>query len=136
MVVPPEICPCRSIVILWTLLVPNHSQSTDNKPLLYESELDRVLNPQALKSISSPESTEQLRTRFANPPVDYRSMPLWVLNDELDWAHLKQQLSQFKEQGMGGVFIHPRPGLMTEYLGDERFRLWKLSAEEGERLGI
>ncbi len=25
---------------------------------------------------------------------------------------------------------------MTEYLGDERFRLWKLSAEEGERLGI
>ncbi len=32
-------------------------------------------------------------------------MPLWVWNDELDWAHLKQQLSQFKEQGMGGVLF-------------------------------
>jgi len=70
----PKFALASSIVILWTLPVPNHSQSTDNKPLLYESELDRVLNPQALKSTSSPESTEQLRTRFANPPVDYRSI--------------------------------------------------------------
>ena len=45
-------------------------------------------------------------------------------------------LGQFKQQGMGGVFIHPRPGLMTEYLGADWFRLWKQSMEEGKRLGL
>ena len=58
-------------------------------------------------------------------------MPLWVWNDELEWSRLKEQLIQFKQQGMGGVFVHPRPGLMTEYLGAEWFRLWKLALEEG-----
>jgi hypothetical protein len=95
---------CCILILCW-LPVSNHSQVTPNKPLFHESELDRALNSHALKSTSSPESTEQLRSRFANPPADHRSMPLWVRNDELDWAHLKQQLPQFKEQGMGGVFI-------------------------------
>ncbi len=63
-------------------------------------------------------------------------MPLWVWNDELAWPHLAEQLRQFRDQGMGGVFVHPRPGLMTEYLGEEWFRLWKLAAEEGRKLGI
>jgi hypothetical protein len=28
-------------------------------------------------------------------------MPLWVWNDERDWARLKQQESRFKKQGVG-----------------------------------
>ena len=95
-----------------------------------------LLNPNALAGVNVPATEEAVRRGFADPAAEYRSMPLWVWNDEMDWARMKEQLAQFKAQGMGGVFVHPRPGLMTEYLGDEWFRLWKLSAEEGKRLGI
>jgi hypothetical protein len=72
--------------------------------------------PPAPKSIPpfKPATAAQLRAQFADPPSEYRSMPLWVWNDELSWPRLRQQLAQYKKQGMGGVFVHPRPGLMTE----------------------
>ena len=95
-----------------------------------------LLNPKALGARPAAESAEQLGKSFADPPAEYRSMPLWVWNDELAWPRLREQLGQFKRQGMGGVFVHPRPGLMTEYLGEEWFRLWRLSLEEGKRLGL
>ncbi len=99
------------------------------------SERDLLLNPKALANARS-DTAEQIRRNFADPPTEFRSMPLWVWNDEHTWPRLKEQLAQFKQQGMGGVFVHPRPGLMTEYLGEDWFRLWKLSAEEGKRLGL
>lgn len=101
-----------------------HAQKTPDRELL--------LHPKALAP--QPRAVDPLE--FRDPPVEYRSMPLWVWNDEMQWPRLAEQLKQFKEQGIGGVFIHPRPGLMTEYLGDEWFRLWKASAEEGKRLGL
>ncbi len=100
------------------------------------NEIELLLNPQSLPSGSSPETPDQLRSAFADPPSEFRSMPLWVWNDALEWPRLKEQLAQFKQQGIGGVFVHPRPGLMTEYLGSEWFRLWKLAMEEGEQLGL
>ncbi|MBI3698165.1 MAG: hypothetical protein HY238_25435, partial [Acidobacteria bacterium] len=81
-------------------------------------------------------AAEPFEKAFQDPPAEYRSMPLWVWNDELEWPRLSEQLAQFRRQGMGGVFVHPRPGLMTEYLGEEWFRLWKLSIDEGKRLGL
>jgi hypothetical protein len=106
------------------------------KILTGAEELDLLRNPKALGPKAAPLSAAQLRAAFANPPAANRSMPLWVWNDELQWPRLREQLAQFRAQGMGGVFIHPRPGLMTEYLGPEWFRLWKLSAAEGKRLGM
>lgn len=99
-------------------------------------ESKNLINPKALGPAPQPESAATIRQRFADPPADYRSMPLWVWNDELEWPRLQQQLNQFRQQGMGGVFVHPRPGLMTEYLGADWFRLWKLSAGEGKKLGM
>jgi len=99
------------------------------------NEIELLLNPRSLPS-GSPETPDQLRSAFADPPSQFRSMPLWVWNDALEWPRLKEQLAQFKQQGIGGVFVHPRPGLMTEYLGSEWFRLWKLAMEEGQRLGL
>jgi hypothetical protein len=95
-----------------------------------------LLNPKALAAKPAVETPQQMRMRFSDPPAEYRSMPLWVWNDELDWDRLRDQLAQFKSQGMGGVFIHPRPGLMTEYLGKTWFDLWHRSLEEGKRLGM
>jgi hypothetical protein len=101
-----------------------------------QTELDLLLNPKALGAKAAPETPAELRRKFNDPPAEYRSMPLWVWNDEMSWPRMQEQLRQFKAQGMGGVFIHPRPGMMTEYLSPEWFRLWRLSLEEGKRLGI
>ncbi len=100
-----------------------------------KEELNLLLQPNAL-SAPPAFNADQLKQAFADPASEYRSMPLWVWNDKMDPQRMREQLAQFKQQGIGGVFIHPRPGLMTEYLGDEWFRLWKFSVEEGKRLGL
>jgi len=45
-------------------------------------------------------------------------------------------LAQFAARGIGGVFIHARPGLVTEYLSKEWFDLWAFALEECRRLGL
>jgi len=125
-------CVAAVLAVGWSsgLAAPQGEPSEDPR-----AELALLRRPKALPSRPAV-SFDQARAQFREPPVEYRSMPLWVWNDELDWNRLKEQLASFREQGMGGVFVHPRPGLMTEYLGEEWFRLWRLSAEEGKRLGL
>ncbi|RKP54461.1 hypothetical protein D7Z26_14030 [Cohnella endophytica] len=62
--------------------------------------------------------------RFQNPPSAYRPAPLWVWNDEMSEPRLREQLQALKSHGFGGAFVHPRPGLITEYLSEDWFRLW------------
>ena len=95
-----------------------------------------LLDPAALKGQPGTATAAELRAQFANPPAAYRPMPLWVWNDMMEAPRIDQQLLQFKRQGIGGVFVHPRPGLMTEYLGADWFRLWRHAMEEGKRLGL
>lgn len=90
----------------------------------------------AFAALAFSQSPEELRRGFSDPPSEFRPMPLWVWHDEMRWDRLAEQLTQLKQQGFGGVFVHPRPGLMTEYLGEEWFRLWRQSVEEGKRLGL
>jgi len=85
---------------------------------------------------SHPNSTKELSSLFKNPPNQYRSAPLWVWNDDVTKAQIDQQLKDFKAGGMGGVFIHPRPGLITEYLSDEWFSLCAYTVEKGKTLGM
>jgi hypothetical protein len=76
-----------------------------------------------------------LRT-FADPPAEYRSAPLWVWNDLMTRDEIKRQLESFKARGIGGAFIHPRPGLITPYLTDEWFSLCAFAVETGKALGL
>jgi hypothetical protein len=41
-------------------------------------------------------SLEQLQTLFANPPVEYRSAPLWVWNDDVTKKQIDRQLKDFQ----------------------------------------
>lgn len=81
-------------------------------------------------------SLNQLLSLFMDPPVEYRSAPLWVWNDDITQEQIDQQLLDFKAGGMGGVFIHPRPGLITEYLSDEWFLLCQYTVKKGKELGM
>ena len=43
---------------------------------------------------------------------------------------LKRQIGEFHEKGMGGAFLHPRGGLMTEYLSEDYFDAIKACIDE------
>ncbi len=77
-----------------------------------------------------------VRRLFADPPAEYRSAPLWVWNDRVTKEEIDTQLADFKAHGIGGVFIHPRPGLITPYLSDEWFELCRHAVETGKGLGM
>jgi len=74
--------------------------------------------------------------QFANPGKEYRPAPLWVWNTDMQTGDIDRMLADFKEQGFGGAFVHPRPGLETEYLSQEWFDLWRYSVEKGKELGL
>lgn len=67
---------------------------------------------------------------------EYRSIPFWSWNDELEIPELQWQIRWMKEQGFGGYFMHARGGLTTEYLSEKWFDCIKACADEGERLGL
>jgi hypothetical protein len=115
-----------------------HSVQTPSTPFDPGQDPDErqlLLHPEALKA-APPVTLEEIRQGFLDPPAEFRTAPLWVWNDEITVEMIKEQLRQFKEQGIGQVFVHPRPGLITEYLGDEWFQLWKAALDEAKQLGM
>ncbi len=78
----------------------------------------------------------QLEELFADPPADYRSAPLWDWNTRITREGIDFHMEQFKNAGIGGVFVHPRPGLITEYLSDEWFELFDYTVQKGKELGM
>jgi len=73
---------------------------------------------------------------FVDPPAEFRSAPLWVWNNRVTEAEIETQLGDFKAHGIGGVFIHPRPGLITPYLSKEWLDLCRSAVEVGKGLGM
>ncbi len=85
---------------------------------------------------SSINSLKEVHDLFKDPPNQFRSAPLWVWNDLITKDQIDQQLNDFKTAGIGGVFIHPRPGLITEYLSDEWFSLCNYTVQKGIEIGL
>ncbi|MCR4921913.1 MAG: hypothetical protein K5945_09475 [Bacteroidaceae bacterium] len=81
-------------------------------------------------------SFASLQEEFACPSKEFRTAPLWVWNTDVTEEDIDRMLCELKEQGFGGAFIHPRPGLETEYLSDEWFRLWEYALDKGKELGL
>ncbi len=77
-----------------------------------------------------------LADKFKDPPVSYRTVPFWVWNEKMDKSQIDEQLTDYKEKGFGGVFVHPRYGLITEYLSDEWFDLVDYSAKKARELDL
>lgn len=73
---------------------------------------------------------------ITNPPSTYRAAPLWDWNDKITREEIEFQMKKFKEGGLGGVFIHPRPGLVTEYLSDDWNELFQYTVQTAKKLGM
>jgi hypothetical protein len=82
------------------------------------------------------QTSVELKQLFADPPSEYRSAPLWDWNEQISKEGIDFQMKEFKKAGIGGVFVHPRPGLLTEYLSDDWFKLFDYTVQKGKELGM
>ena len=73
----------------------------------------------------SKDSLKDLEAGFANPSSEYRTAPLAVWNSKVTNAEVERTIQELKDAGFGGLFVHPRPGLITEYMSDEWYSLYK-----------
>lgn len=73
---------------------------------------------------------------FRTPAADDRPQPLWSWNADMDEALIDAAVDGFAAQGCGGVFVHARPGLVTEYLSPRWFELWRHAAGRCAARGI
>lgn len=85
---------------------------------------------------TGPDSYQEVRNAFLDPPAEYRSAPLWVWNGRVTKEEIESQLADFQSKGIGGVFIHPRPGLITPYLSEEWLQLCRDAVAAGKSLGL
>ena len=76
------------------------------------------------------------KNKFRYPDSTYRSAPFWALNDLLEPKELNRQIHEFKSQGMGGAFLHPRGGMATEYLSESFFESIRGCVEELDKLDM
>ncbi len=81
-------------------------------------------------------SIAYVKQQFANPGKEFGSAPLWVWNTKVTKEIIDSMLTGFKEQSFGGVFVHPRPGLITPYLSAEWFSLWKYAMQKAKQLDL
>ena len=81
-------------------------------------------------------SFKETEKSFVEPGKEFRPAPLWTWNARVNHEDIDTGLRFFKEQGFGGAFIHPRPGLETDYLSEEWFELYRYAVEKAKELGL
>ena len=79
---------------------------------------------------------KRIALQMKNPGKQFRGAPFWALNGRLSESELLRQIHIFREMGFGGVFLHSRTGLETEYLGEEWFSLINACIDEAEKIGL
>lgn len=84
------------------------------------------------KAMSS-DNWATLETGFKDPKAEYRTAPFAVWNGKVTKEEVERTIQELKDAGSGGAFIHPRPGLITEYMSDEWYSLYRHAVEYGKK---
>jgi len=74
--------------------------------------------------------------QFQDPPKEYREVPFWSWNDDLDPEELRRQIALMDEAGWGGFFMHSRVGLRTPYMGQRWMDCVRASVDEARERGL
>ncbi|SDK66740.1 hypothetical protein SAMN04487898_110131 [Pedobacter sp. ok626] len=85
---------------------------------------------------TNPSSFEVLKKTFKNPVEAYGTTPFWVWNAKVSRKLIDSMMLDYKKNDFGGVIVHPRPGLITEYLSEEWFSLFDYTMQLGKKLGL
>jgi hypothetical protein len=92
---------------------------------------------QAPKPATPPENTfSWVLENFTKPPAAYSTMPFLVWNGEVTEQEIDRHLKAFQAQGIHGFFIHPRYGLITDYLSPRWFDLIGYTVKRARELGM
>ena len=81
-------------------------------------------------------SYDDLRAGFGQPPVEYSPVPFWFLNEALEDGRLAWQLRQMHSQHVDAAIMHPRPGLVTEYLSEAFWHALRTCVDTAKTLGM
>ena len=84
-------------------------------------------------------SYAELQSDFRNPPGRYRMLPIFRLNDEIDFERMDAQLSSLHEQGFGGVFScceHFADSSPFRFLSEAWWDIVRRMAETCKKLGL
>ena len=84
----------------------------------------------------SDQAIGKLRSALEGDLTEYRSIPFWSWNNELDEEELCRQIEDMKEAGIGGFIMHARTGLKTEYLGEKWFSCIGACLRKARELGM
>lgn len=82
------------------------------------------------------DSLARLKALFPKPPAEFSTLPFFVWNGDVNEAMIDRELQDFSAQGIHGFIIHPRPGLITEYLSDRWFQLIRYTVDRAKKLGM
>ena len=82
------------------------------------------------------ETLADFEREFANPSREYRTAPFFVWNSDTKKSDIDRAMEEFKRVGAGGGFIHPRMGMVTEYLSEDWWELCKYTLQRGKELGL
>jgi hypothetical protein len=74
--------------------------------------------------------------KLLNPPIEFRSVPLWSWNDKLETDELERQIEEMHNAGIGGFFMHARGGLLTPYMGEEWMSAIRTCIKKSKELGM
>jgi len=77
-----------------------------------------------------------LSAQFNEPAREYTTAPFFVWNAEITKEEIDRDLLSFKNAGSSQVIVHPRPGLITEYLSENWFELYQHTVEKAKELGM
>ncbi len=66
----------------------------------------------------------------------YRPIPFWSWNDNLEIGRLIEQAAWMGKEGIGGYFMHARSGLTTEYLSEEWMKCIEACTKQANLSGM
>ncbi|HHT25831.1 MAG TPA: hypothetical protein GXZ82_01100 [Firmicutes bacterium] len=73
---------------------------------------------------------------FLHPDNIYRPIPFWSWNDQLEPQRIIDQAEAFAAVGMGGYFMHARPGIRTPFLSEEWFAAIDAAVQTAQEHGL
>jgi len=79
---------------------------------------------------------EEVFGKFLRPPIEFRPIPFWSLNDLLEEKEIQEQLAEMRKGGFGGGFLHARIGLRTPYLSEEWMSSLDIAIDTCTHLGL
>jgi len=84
----------------------------------------------------APAVDADLRREFADPPLHWKSRPLWFWNGKLDADKTRAMVAACKAAGYYGMGILPCKGTGVEFMSPEFLQHYKVAVDEAGRLGM